>query len=185
MMMIRDFYRFPKISDRFLIDIYRFHGMSWYFYGSYFLTIRKARFLVTSPDSPRALDWEHNDMAELPKIKNHIWVIWFWGWELVRIIMMFFSSCCWKKIHCNLKSDQSQKPAVPGSRWNRQTYCSLEFSLRDLARPLHLQPYMSKISISNRFKQKILQTCCAWTWEELFDINNSGLVDFIPLLWDV
>ena len=25
------------------------------FYGSYFLTIRKARFLVTSPDSPRAL----------------------------------------------------------------------------------------------------------------------------------
>ena len=29
-----------------------------------------------------------------------------------------------------------------------------------------------RISISNRFKQKILQTCCAWTWDELFDINN-------------
>lgn len=110
--------------------------------------------------------------------------IWFWGWELVRIIMIFFSSCCWKKIHCNLKSGQNRNQQR-GSRWNRQTYCSLEFSLRDLARPLHLQPYMSKISISNRFKQKILQTCCAWTWEELFDINNSGLVDFIPLLWDV
>lgn len=93
-------------------------------------------------------------------------------------------SCCWKKIHCNLKSGQNRNQQR-GSRWNRQTYCSLEFSLRDLARPLHLQPYMSKISISNRFKQKILQTCCAWTWEELFDINNSGLVDFIPLLWDV
>ena len=35
--------------------------------------------------------------------------MWFWGWELERIIMMFFSSCCWKKIHCNLKSDQNRK----------------------------------------------------------------------------
>ena len=75
------------------------------------------------------------------KITYESYEIWFWGWELVRIIMIFFSSCCWKKIHCNLKSDQSQKPAVPGSCWNRQTCCSLEFLLRNLARPLHLQPY--------------------------------------------
>lgn len=107
MMMIRDFYRFPKISDRFLIDIYRFHGMSWYFYGSYFLTIRKARFLVTSPDSPRALDWEHNDMAELPKIKNHM--IWFWGWELVRIMMIFFSFMLLEKDPLKFEISRNQR----------------------------------------------------------------------------
>lgn len=177
-----DFQRFLWISDRYLY--YTFHGMSWYFFGSYFLAIRKAGFLVTSPDSPRALDWEHNDMTELPKIKNHVWNLVLGlrtGENYHDFLLIMLEKDPLYIIWNQIKAETSGSGILLKPSNLFQPWIFTEESGSSVASSAS----QGRISISNRFKQKILQTCCAWTWEEVFDINNSGLIDFIPLLWDV
>ncbi len=135
------------------------------FYGSYFLG--KPGFWW--PRLTHLAPWYQKSHVNICFAAENWWELWF-------------SSHVWKKIHCDLKSSKS-KPAA--NIWLKPSNLL----------QLWIFPEESGSSVASSASQGISNRkspnlpCCESLITQIghgeFDINNSGLIDFIPLLWGV